>query len=201
MAETIYRMFDEWRMVEPALTAVEDENRSLTFSLLDALAATVQGMLPEGVRRVGVVMDHGVEQIAAILGILRAGAAYVPAEPTFPDGRIRFMMEDCAADCIVSHGAYAGRFDGSVPIVLVEQGFQANESVPAPVVAAPDDLAYVLYASGSTGALKGLPSSNATCAITHGPSTTNSAMDQAIRCCNIPCAASTYSWKKYSPRC
>jgi amino acid adenylation domain-containing protein len=158
--DTIYESFMEQVSSRPNAVAVEDALRSVTFSELDALAATVQGMLPVGARRVGVVMGHGVEQIAAILGILRAGAAYVPAEPSFPDGRIRFMMEDCRADCIVTQRAHAVRVGGTRPLVLVERGLGAAEAIPSPTVGSPEDLAYVLYTSGSTGRPKGVAVTN-----------------------------------------
>jgi amino acid adenylation domain-containing protein len=140
----------------PDAVAVEDERRSVTFAELDALAGSVQRMLPDGARRVGIVMDHGVEQIAAILGILRAGAAYVPAEPSFPEGRIRFMMRDCGTDCIVTQRAYVGLVGGTCPLVLVERGLEADAPTPAPAAGSSDDLAYVLYTSGSTGRPKGV---------------------------------------------
>ena len=156
MSETIYGVFAEQVSSRPDAVAVEDEMRSVTFAELDEMAAAVQRMLPKGAKRIGVVMEHGVEQIAAILGILRAGAAYVPAEPSFPDRRIRFMMDDCKADCIATQHTYAGIVDGTCPLVLVEKGFRAEGPMPVPAVGSPDDLAYVLYTSGSTGRPKGV---------------------------------------------
>lgn len=157
MTDTIYQAFLQQVGARPQVVAVTDETRSVTFAELDMLAATVQEMLPADARRVAVVMDHGVEQIAAILGILRAGAAYVPAEPSFPDARIRFMLDDCTADCVVTQTRYAARLS-DVPSVLVEPGMQPSGRAAgvSPVAVTPADLAYVLYTSGSTGRPKGV---------------------------------------------
>ncbi len=153
---TLYEAFAKQVQKTPDAIAVEDEVRSLTFSELDKSAATVQALLPEGIRRVGIVMDHGIAQIAAIYGALRAGAAYAPAEPSFPDDRIRFMMDDFKADCIITQAAYAKRLEGMAPLVMVEQDIQATDVSLVPVSVKPDDLAYVLYTSGSTGRPKGV---------------------------------------------
>ena len=163
MYQTVFEMFAAQVAAHPDALAVQGEDRALTFAQLERMAAAIQSMLPANVQRVGIIMDHGIEMNAAILGVLRAGAAYVPVEPSFPDARIRFMMQDCQADCIVAHGEYAHRFSGIVsePIVAIEHGFAAevgaeafNAIEPAPVQ--PHDLAYVLYTSGSTGRPKGI---------------------------------------------
>lgn len=155
MVDTIYELFARQVGKHPDLVAVEDEFRSVTFDELDALAATVQGRLPEGAWRVGVVMEHGVEQVAAIMGILRAGAAYVPVEPSFPCERIRFMMNDSQVDCIVTQSSFASRF-ADWECIVIDQGVIAD-GVRIPIrIAESDHLAYVLYTSGSTGRPKGV---------------------------------------------
>lgn len=159
-ADTIYGRFIEQVRRRPDALAARDEHRSVSFSELDALAMTVSSMLPEGASRVGVVMDHCVEQIAAIYGILGTGAAYVPAEPSFPDDRISFMMEDASVDCVVTESRYARRFRG-VPVVVVDPGMAISDrrARPYPGTEA-GSLAYVLYTSGSTGRPKGVAVEN-----------------------------------------
>ncbi len=154
--ETIYGLFSEQVAARADAVAVEDEIRSLTFAELDALAATVQGLIPADAGRVGVVMDHGAMQIAAIMGVLRAGAAYVPVEPNFPEDRIRFMMGDCGAGAIVTQAEYAGRLAGIAPLALVHPNTGPSGTLPEPARSRPEDLAYVLYTSGSTGRPKGV---------------------------------------------
>ena len=67
------------------------------------LADTIAAQLPTQAKRVGVVMNHSVEMIAAILAVLKTGSAYIPAEPSFPQNRIRFMMEDAGADLVITN--------------------------------------------------------------------------------------------------
>ena len=92
MNNVIYEMFEDKIRENPSASAVYDGNRFLTRKGLDALADTIALQIPAGTKRVGIVMNHGVEMIAAIFAVLKSGAAYVPAEPFFPDDRIRFMF-------------------------------------------------------------------------------------------------------------
>ena len=83
--QSIYSEFKKIVLSSPDEIAVKDDLRTLTFAELEALVDTIAAGFP--VRNpafVGIVMDHGVEMIASILAVLKTGAAYVPAEPSFP---------------------------------------------------------------------------------------------------------------------
>ena len=152
--ETVYAMFAKKVQENPGARAVYDADRQLSRAELDRLADTIAGRLPLGVKRVGIVMDHSVEMIAAILAVLKLGAAYVPAEPSFPDDRIRFMLADGEVSAVITNPQYAARLAG-FDTILVERGLLA--SGPSAVCrAASEDLAYILYTSGSTGKPKGV---------------------------------------------
>lgn len=97
--QVIYDLFEMKVLENPDAPAVCDEQRKLTRVQLMQLADTIAAQLPAQAKRVGVVMDHSVEMIAAILAVLKNGAAYIPAEPSFPQSRIRFMMEDAGGLC------------------------------------------------------------------------------------------------------
>ena len=163
-AESAFALWAAQVENDPNAPAAIDERRSVTRGQLDVLAATIAAQLPKRAKRIGIVMDHGIEQIAAMLAAWRIGAAYVPAEPSFPDQRISYMFENCKTDALITQGAYDARFRtaglAEIPHILVEPGLRAGKTRTAEP-ARSDDLAYVLYTSGSTGAPKGVAVTNA----------------------------------------
>lgn len=162
--ETAYAVWTDQVRRDPDAPAAYDERGSATRGQLDALAASITAQLPTQAKRVGIVMDHGIPQIAAMLAAWRIGAAYIPAEPSFPDQRIAYMFGNCKADVVITQRAYDARFDApefaGLPRVLVEEG-TATGVTRAPKAGQPDDLAYILYTSGSTGRPKGVAVTNA----------------------------------------
>ncbi|QGM46682.1 non-ribosomal peptide synthetase [Methylocystis heyeri] len=108
---------------------------------------------------VGVFVEPSIQAIVAILGVLKAGGAYVPIDPSYPAARIDFMMEDCRAAAIVSMRTSAAALPSlSAPIVLLDDDEildQMPQLEPESSVG-PDNLAYIVYTSGSTGQPKGV---------------------------------------------
>jgi amino acid adenylation domain-containing protein len=153
---SVYACFREQVDRFPDHRAVFDSESSLTYRQLDRLAGSLSGEFPDKVSFIGVVMDHGPEMIASILAVLRAGAAYVPAEPDFPTERIRHMMKECDVNFILTQRKYADRLR-DFRLVFVERDNErsAGKSTPEKQVD-PHSLAYVLYTSGSTGVPKGV---------------------------------------------
>ena len=83
--QSIYSEFRKKVVATPDALAVQDCSRALTYAQLDALVDTIATGFPtRNPAFVGIVMDHSVEMIASILAVLKTGAAYVPAEPSFP---------------------------------------------------------------------------------------------------------------------
>ena len=152
--DVIYELFTEKVEAQPDALAVFDERRRLTRSELNMLADTIAAKIPESAHRVGIIMDHSVEMIAAIFAVLKMGNAYVPVEPFFPQERIGFMMKDAGVDVIIVNSAYSDKADG-YPTILVDLGMEV-EDVSVNSLGQPDDLAYILYTSGSTGKPKGV---------------------------------------------
>lgn len=106
--------------------------------------------------RVGLCLDRSVEMVAAVVGILKAGAAYVPLDPAYPAERLAMMEEDAALRFVLAHAAHAERF-GEVLVWEEIEKTVANE--PAESVGidpGPEDVAYVIFTSGSTGRPKGI---------------------------------------------
>lgn len=154
--ETIYSYFKEQVEKRPEALAVFDERRNLTFRELDEMINTIAGQFAGRPKHVGIIMNHGVEMIASIFAVLKVGAAYVPVEPSFPVERIRFIMQECKVDFIITEHEHAHKLQG-FPLQFIEHGLPIDSgSRPIPSEAAPQDSAYVLYTSGSTGTPKGV---------------------------------------------
>jgi nonribosomal peptide synthetase DhbF len=136
---------------QPTRTAVVCGPESLTYEELAAEAHGLAGeLVRQGVRPgelVGLRVDRSVDSAVGILGILLAGAAYVPLDPQYPAGRLELIAEEAGITRVVGDG---------VPI----RGHRADPAARLPAVE-PGDRAYVIYTSGSTGRPKG-------CVIRHG---------------------------------
>lgn len=141
----------------PNKIALRDERRELTYYELDTMVNAIKADFPVPAKFVGIVMDHSVEMIASILAILKSGAAYVPAEPGFPTERINYMMTSSQVSFIITQKQYEHLFE-NIPSLYVEQNMKLHEMnrTTRRSTAKKQDLAYVLYTSGTTGFPKGV---------------------------------------------
>ena len=140
----------------PDKTAVTDASGSFTYGELDRVSDSIAAFLIDrGVKEnsfVAVKMGRVKEFYAAVIGIHKAGAAYVPVDPDYPDERISYMIEDSEAKVILTEEAVAeavGEYTGS-----------KLEELGAVNLATPEHLAYMIYTSGSTGKPKGVVQSH-----------------------------------------
>ncbi|SOD59518.1 amino acid adenylation domain-containing protein [Streptomyces zhaozhouensis] len=157
-ATTLPGLLAEQAARTPAAEAVALGERRLTYAELhgraDALARRLRdhGVRPGTV--VGVCLDRSPELVVALLAVLKAGGAYLPLEPELPRARLREMLADSAAPVVLA-GPGRGTALGGAGRVVLAVTEETAPGGPEPL-AGPDDLAYVLYTSGSTGAPKGV---------------------------------------------
>ncbi|MDQ3936311.1 MAG: amino acid adenylation domain-containing protein [Actinomycetota bacterium] len=146
---------------EPAVIA---DGRTLTYRELDERANRVARRLRElGVRPdelVGVVMDKGWEQVVAVLGIVRSGAAYLPISASLPDKRVLHLLENGEVSVALTQSAAAAAVpwpDGVRALAVDDDtAWEGVDAGPVEDGAQPSDLAYVIFTSGSTGLPKGV---------------------------------------------
>jgi amino acid adenylation domain-containing protein len=148
----------------PAAVALVDADAQVTYAELERRA----NQLAHGLRRRGVIPDQvvaiflerSVDMVVALLGVLKAGAAYLCLDPAYPRERLEFIWRDAQPALLISHGALLPRapfaaeralqLDVDAPTLAAEAG---DRPLPA---AGPHHLAYVIYTSGSTGQPKGI---------------------------------------------
>jgi natural product biosynthesis luciferase-like monooxygenase protein len=147
----------------PDAVAVVFEHDQLTYAELDARANQTANVLRDmGVAKgdvVGVHCKRSLDLVVACLGALKAGAAYLPLDPAFPEDRIAIYVEDSAAKFIISQQAIASDLPKSAAQVLEIDNdprlSAAAAAAPADTVVG-TDLAYLIFTSGSTGRPKGV---------------------------------------------
>ncbi|WP_449417843.1 non-ribosomal peptide synthetase [Phormidium nigroviride] len=115
------------------------------------------GVIPN--RLVAIVMEKGWEQIVAVMGILAAGAAYVPIDPGLPEERLSYLLENSEVQIVLTQSWLKEKLTwrSEIQLICVDNEDLAGESKQSlEPVQTPDDLAYVIYTSGSTGLPKGV---------------------------------------------
>ncbi|WP_396878943.1 amino acid adenylation domain-containing protein [Mycobacterium sp. SMC-2] len=106
---------------------------------------------------VALLFSRSAEAIAAILAVLKTGAAYLPIDPAVPATRIEFMVADAAPIVAVTTTAQAGRLQAcDLTVITIEDPRIDTQPGTAPRAPAPDDIAHIIYTSGTTGVPKGV---------------------------------------------
>ena len=160
----LHELIEEQVERTPEAVAVVFEDTQLTYRQLNERANQLAhylrslGVRPE--QLVGVCMERSLEMVVGLLGVLKAGAAYVPLDPTYPRERLAFMLRDSGAailltqaqlaDSVPGHQARIIRLDADWPAIAA----YSSTSVASEVTSR--DPAYVVYTSGSTGNPKGV---------------------------------------------
>lgn len=163
---SLHRLIEAQVERTPDAVAVVFEGQQLSYRELDRranqLARHLQqvGVGPEAM--VAICMERSLEMVIGLLGILKAGAVYVPLDPAYPSERLSFMLQDAQAPVLLTQARWLERSLFSLPaacrVVCLDTDWdvitQADET-PLPGEAAGHRLAYAIYTSGSTGQPKG----------------------------------------------
>jgi amino acid adenylation domain-containing protein len=155
-------LFETQAARSPDAIALIIGDTMLTYAALNAMADRLAGQLtglgagPESV--VAVVLDRSAELLIALLAVVKAGAAYLPADPSHPAGRLEFMLADAAPTAVLTSADRALELSALVaaPVLAVGRPAAGGQVGPPRRTPRPANPAYVIYTSGSTGTPKGV---------------------------------------------
>ncbi|QXP86158.1 amino acid adenylation domain-containing protein [Methylococcus sp. Mc7] len=161
---TLGELFSAQARRTPDAIAVQSGNQRLSYGELERrsnrLAALLlrKGTGPGSV--VALLLDRGCELAVGLLGVLKAGGAYLPLDPAYPEERLAYMLEDSGARIVLTRTALADALHHpGVELLRLDTGWEtdpAGSDEAPPCCATPDDVAYLMYTSGSTGLPKGV---------------------------------------------
>ncbi|SFH03863.1 amino acid adenylation domain-containing protein, partial [Duganella sp. CF458] len=155
----LHQMLEEQVAREPQAVALVFDDRKVSYEELNAHANRVAhhliGMGVQANDRVAICAERSIEMVAGLFGILKAGAGYVPLDPSYPADRLAYMLADCAPKAVLVQRDLADSLECKAPKVLLD-GFVDGVAHNPDVVLDASSLAYVIYTSGSTGQPKGV---------------------------------------------
>ncbi|NTV89091.1 MAG: amino acid adenylation domain-containing protein, partial [Clostridiales bacterium] len=159
--KTINELFEAAAEQKKNDVAVVFNEQTITYDELNKKANKIARLLREkGVKNntiVAILAERSIEMIIGILAVIKAGGAYLPVDPEYPEDRIEYMLGDSKAEFMLIHNVDSGKlsFAGEKILIADETSGYENESNLSNI-ARPDDAIYVIYTSGSTGKPKGV---------------------------------------------
>ncbi len=163
-----HELFEAHRLHSPGMPAIAWGEAEISYAELGSTSDRLAAMLRRDGRTgqpIGVFFERGFSIAIAVLGVLKAGCAYVPLDPAYPDERLTGMLRDSGAKLLLTERELLDRLpgdDGTRSVVLGEALASVDAAPPGSSPVEPDSTAYVIYTSGSTGVPKGV-------AMPHGP--------------------------------
>ncbi len=160
----LHQLFEAQVERTPDAVAVVFEDQQLTYSQLNEKANLLAhhliklGVKPNSL--VGICVERSLEMVVGLLGILKAGSAYVPLDPAYPRSRIAFMLEDAQISVLVTQSQLIPALPSHHAIAVCldtdSEQINQNDAHNPNITVTPDNLAYIIYTSGSTGTPKGV---------------------------------------------
>ncbi len=162
----IHHIFEHVAKTRPDKTALTFDGESISYETLNRKAGIVANALLKKTNKsnetVVLCVERSIDMIVGMLGILKAGCAYLPIDPNYPAERLDFILEDAKADIILTQSSLTAIFDGFGKDLLILDAVQKTDShsnVAMPKMDS-DATAYIIYTSGSSGYPKGVPISH-----------------------------------------
>jgi len=155
-----HQLFEGQVEQRPEASAALFESEQLTYRELNRRANRVAhhlkkaGVVPETV--VGIYLERSLEMLVSLLGVLKAGAAYLPLDPSYPGDRLAFMLDDAEVKFLLTREAHLNSLPACSAKLFVLDGIAEENGENPSSGATAGNLAYVIYTSGSTGKPKGV---------------------------------------------
>lgn len=148
-------------LTAPHSVAIRSGDEAITRAGIDsqsrALAARLSSMGAGPEFRVAICLERSPSMVVSILGVLRAGACFVPLDPRYPRERLRLILEDSGAQILITKGSPAFPVPPDCRILDLSLDFGGAPANPQPAdCCSPSDAAYIIYTSGTTGRPKGV---------------------------------------------
>jgi amino acid adenylation domain-containing protein len=161
---SLHRIFEQQVQLTPSAIAVLSDQHQFTYAELNEKANQLAHfLLRSGVTpgsRVALCLNRSAEVIVSLMAILKTGAAYVPIDPSYPAPRIKYLVDDCAAPVLLTSRTLAAKLPELQTTIVALDADWASIAIEDPTNLAhegsAEDLAYVMYTSGSTGNPKGV---------------------------------------------
>ncbi|MCR5235925.1 MAG: amino acid adenylation domain-containing protein, partial [Lachnospiraceae bacterium] len=155
----LHRVFENCVDKDPAGTALIASDRTMSYGELNSeancVARYLMNMGAGRGDRIVLLLDRRSFYFTAMFGVLKAGAAFIPCDPNYPKERIRSILEDAGAFCILTTAGYLSEYP-SAKVVDIRSIPVSSDEKNLDVPMSEDDLAYMIYTSGSTGKPKGV---------------------------------------------
>jgi amino acid adenylation domain-containing protein len=161
---TITQLFEAQALVRQDEMALKCQDTTLTFGELNRQANRLAHLLRKrGViadSMVAICLDRSLDMVIAIFGVLKAGGAYLPIDPRYPEERVRFILEDAKAAHLITREALVGLCGTGIPDrILIDtdrEQIEGQDSADPVPCSGPENVAYCIYTSGSTGKPNGV---------------------------------------------